>query len=62
MVEAEKFLRRGESDEAPGVKKSYARAEEKGFANVVRDENDGFLEAVGEGGKFALKLGARDGI
>ncbi len=62
MVETEKFLGRREGDEAACVKKSYAGAEEKRFANVVRDEDDGFVEAASKSAEFALKFATRDGI
>lgn len=58
----EKFRGSGESDEASGLKKGDAGGKEQGFANVVRDEDDGFAEAAGEGAEFVLKLGASDGI
>ena len=62
MIEAEKFLRRSESDKTSGIKEGDALAEKKGFADVVGDEDDGFVEAAGEGPEFALKFGAGDGI
>jgi hypothetical protein len=36
--------------------------EKKGFADVVGDEDNGFIEVAGEGPEFALKLGTGDGI
>ena len=62
MVEAEKVVGGGESDHAAGMEKSYALAEEESFANVVRDEDDGFVEAASKGAELALKFGASDGI
>ena len=62
MIEAEKFLGRGQGDKTSGMKESDALAEKKGFANVVGDEDDGFVEAAGEGPEFALKFGTGDGI
>jgi len=62
MIEAEEFLRRGESNEAAGFEKGDARGEEKRFANIVRDEDNGFAEAACQRAEFALKLGAGDGI
>ena len=62
MIQMEKIVRSRESDETSGFEKSDARGEQKGFANVVGDENDGFVEAAGEGAEFALKFGACDGI
>lgn len=62
MIEAEKFLGRSEGDKTSGVKEGNAMAEKKGFADVVGDEDDGFVEAAGEGAEFALKFGAGDGI
>ena len=62
MVEAEKFLRGGAGDDAAGFKQDDARGEEKRFAQIVGDEDNGFAEAAGEGAEFALELGAGDGI
>ncbi len=62
MVEAEKFLRGGAGDDAAGFKQDDARGEEKRFAQIVGDEDNGFAEAAGEGAEFALELGASDGI
>jgi hypothetical protein len=62
MIEAEKFLRRSEGDKTSGVKEGDALAEKKGFADVVGDEDDRFVEPAGEGPEFALKFSAGDGI
>jgi len=62
MIEAEKFLGRGQGDKTSGMKEGDALAEKEGFADVVGDEDDGFVEAAGEGPEFALKFGAGDGI
>jgi hypothetical protein len=62
MIEAEKVCRRGEGDEAAGMEKGDARGELESFANFVRDENDGLVEAASEGAEFALKFSASDGI
>ncbi len=62
MVEAEKFLRGGAGDDAAGFKQDDARGEEKRFAQIVGDEDNGFAEAAGEGAEFALEFGAGDGI
>ncbi len=62
MVETEKILRGRESDEAAGLQKGDARGKEESFANVVGDEDDGFIEAASKSAEFALKFGARDGI
>jgi hypothetical protein len=62
MVEAEKILGRGEGDQVSCVEERDARTEKKRFANVVGDENDGFIEAASQGAEFALKFGAGDGI
>ena len=62
MIVAEKFLWGREGDEAPGFEEGDARAEEQSFANVVRDEDDGFVEAASEGAEFPLKFSASDRI
>jgi hypothetical protein len=62
MIEAEKVLGRGEGDQVSSVEESDARTEKKGFANVMGDEDDGFIEAASQGAEFALKFGAGDGI
>ncbi len=62
MIEAKKFLRRSEGDKTSIVKEGDALAEKKGFADVVSDEDDSFVEAEGEGPEFALKFGTGDGI
>ena len=54
MIKAEKFLRRSEGHKTSGVKEGDALAKEKGFADVVSDEDDGFVEAAGKGPEFAL--------
>jgi hypothetical protein len=46
VVQAEKVVRGRESDKAAGVEKSYALAEEQGFANVVGDEDDGSAQTA----------------
>jgi hypothetical protein len=62
MIKAEKFLRRSEGHKTSGVKEGDALAKEKGFADVVSDEDDGFVEAAGKGPEFALKFGTGDGV
>jgi hypothetical protein len=62
MVEAEKILRRPEGDQASRLEKCDALAEEKGFTNVVCDEDNSLIEAASQGAEFALKFGAGDGI
>ena len=62
MIKAEKFLWRSEGDKTSVVKEGDALTEKKGFTDVVGDEDDGFVEAAGEGPEFALKFGAGDGI
>lgn len=62
MIKMEKFLRRREGNETSGVKKSDAGSEDKSFANVVGDKDDGLLEAKRQSGELALKFGASDGI
>jgi hypothetical protein len=62
MIEAEKFLGRGQGDKTSIVKEGDAMAEKKGFADVVGDEDYGFVETASEGPEFALKFGAGDGI
>jgi hypothetical protein len=46
MVEAQKVVGGGESDQAASMEKSYASAEEESFANVVGDEDDGSAETA----------------
>lgn len=46
----------------PVIKQRDASGKKEGLANVVRDENDGFLETACKGDEFALKLGAGDGV
>jgi len=62
MVDAEKILRGREGDYAACAEERDALAEEKSFADVMRDEHDGFVETSREGAEFALKLGASDRI
>ena len=62
MVEAEKLLRGSQGNKTSVVKKGDTLAEKKGFADVVGDEDDSFVEAASEGPEFALKFGAGDGI
>ena len=62
MVETQEFLWGRKRDEASLVKQGDARGEKKGFANVVRDENDGFAEAARQGTEFALKFRASNWI
>jgi hypothetical protein len=62
MVEAEKIFRRPEGDQAACLEKCYALAEEKGFANVVRDEDDSLFETASQGAEFTLKLSSSDRI
>ena len=62
MVDAEKILRGREGDYAACAEECDALAEEKSFADVVRDEDDGLVEAASQGAEFALKFRACDGI
>ncbi len=62
MIKAKKFLRRGAGYNEAGLQQDDARGEQEGFAQIVRDEDDGFAKAVGQGAKFALKFGTGDGI
>ena len=62
MVEAQKILGRSAGNDAAGLEQDDAGSEEKGFAKIVGDKDDGFSKATGEGAEFALKLGAGDGI
>jgi hypothetical protein len=62
MVEAEKILRRSGGNNAASLQQDDAGSEEKRFAKIVSDKDDGFAKAAGEGAKFALKFGAGDGI
>ena len=58
----EKYVGRGDSDEAAGFEQSDARGQQQGFTDVVCDEDDGFAETPGESAEFALKLGAGDRV
>jgi len=62
MIETQKILRGREGHELACVEKSDAGTEKKGFANVVGDKDDGFVETAGEGAEFALKFGTGHGI
>ena len=62
MVEAKKFLRRSAGNHAAALQQHDARSEEQSFTQIMRDKNDCFAEATGEGAEFALELGAGDGI
>lgn len=62
MIETQKFLRGRKGHEASCFKKGDARGEKNGFANVVGDKDDGFVETTGESAEFALKFGTGDGI
>ena len=62
MVEAEEIQGRSGCDNAAGLKQDDAGSEEKSFAKIVGDEDDGLAETASKGAEFALKLGAGDGI
>lgn len=62
VVEVEEIRGGSESGEMAIVKQSDARGKKEGFANVMRDEDDGLLETASEGDEFALELGAGDGV
>jgi hypothetical protein len=62
VIEAKKFLRRGAGNDAARLEQDDARGEEQGFAQIVRDEDDGLAKAAGQGAEFALEFGAGDGI
>ena len=62
MVETQEFLWGRKRDEASLVKQGDARAEKNGLADVMRDENNGFVQAADEGTELPLKFGPSDGI
>ena len=62
MVEAKKFLGECAGDDAAFFEQHNARGEEQGFAQIVRNENDGFAKAAGERREFTLEFRAGDGI
>jgi hypothetical protein len=62
MIDARKFLRSGIGKDASFFQQDDARRKQERFAKVMRDENDGLGEALGESAEFALKLGAGHGI
>jgi hypothetical protein len=62
MLEAEKILRSSEGDHASRLQKCYALAQEKGFTNVVCDEDDSLLKAASQCAEFTLKLSSGDRI
>ena len=51
-----------DADQFAGGEERDAFAEQKGFAQIVGDEGDGFAEARGQRAKLALQFGAGDGI
>jgi hypothetical protein len=62
VVEAKEIPRCGTGNDVAGFEQHNARSEEQSFAQIVSDENDGFAQPASERAKFALKLGAGDGI
>jgi hypothetical protein len=62
MIDAGKFLGRAVRDSSAIFEQDDARGEQKRFAKIVGDKDDGFAEASCEGAEFTLKLGASDGI
>ena len=62
MVNAKKFLRRADGDDAARFEQGDARGEQERFAEIVGDEHDGLGEAAGQGAEFALQFGAGDGV
>ena len=62
MVEVKKFLRRSAGNDAAAFEQHDARCEKQGFAQIVRDEDDGFAKAAGERREFTLEFRAGDGI
>jgi len=62
MRKMEKIPGSGVGDHFSGLQQNDARGQEQRFADVVSDENNGFFEAMREGGKFSLQFSASDGI
>lgn len=62
MIEFKKIPRRGEGNEAARFEERDARTEKESLADVMSNEDDGFIQAAGEGAEFALKLCTGDGI
>ncbi len=62
MRQLQKLLRGSQSYKATGFEQGNARSEEKGFAEIMCDEDDGFAEAAGKVAELALKFSAGDGV
>jgi len=62
MIDAGKILRLRGGDDAALFQEDDAGGEEQGFAKIVSDEDDGFLEPASEGTELALKFRARNRI
>ena len=62
MINAEEFRGRSAGDQAAGFQQDDARSQEQRFAKIMRDENDGLSQPVGQGTELTLQLRARDGI
>ena len=56
------LLRRKVSDEFAAFEQSDSGAEHQALAQIVGDEDDGFLQAILQGAKFALQFIASDRI
>ena len=62
MIDFEKFAGRSGGGDVAVFEEHDAGGQEQGFAKIVGDEDDGFIEAMREGDEFALKFGASDRI
>jgi len=62
MIDVKKFLRRAAGNDTTGFEQDDTGSKKKRFAQIMRDEDDGFAKAPCEGAEFALKFGTGDGI
>jgi hypothetical protein len=62
MIDVKKLLRRAGGNDAASFEQEDTGSKKQGFAQIMRDEDNGFAEAPCEGAEFALKLGAGDRI
>jgi hypothetical protein len=62
VIDAQKFLRPRRCDDAAGLEKHDSRGEQKGFANVVGDKDDGLGQAARQAKELALQLRAGNRI
>ena len=62
MIDAKKFLRRANGNDAARFEKDDARSEQQRFAEIVSDKDNSFAEPARQGAEFALEFRTRDGI